>query len=246
MKFIEDGHKYVDEEGQYYLSVTTLLKSLQEKVNWDEVAEKKARKLGVEKDWLLGEWEKKRDTAALKGTNFHKMMEDKFRGVDGITIDEQRCDIEVIDTIEGIKIDLDEKLENNKVYAEKMIWSKSYKVCGTADYVEVMDNRISVKDWKTSERIDLESYKHPNPKIGRKMLLAPVKHLMDCNHILYSLQLNTYMFMLLQQNRHLKIGKMEILHILFDENNEYLSTVPYPAQNMQKEIKLILEKHRKG
>ena len=57
-------------------------------------------------------------------------------------------------TANGIKEDKEMKLQDNTVYSEKMIWSKKYGICGTADLVEVVNGRINIKDYKTNAKLD--------------------------------------------------------------------------------------------
>lgn len=237
MNFIEETHKYTTDAGIEYTPVTYLLKSFQEWVDWDSVAAKKAKKDGTTKEALLEQWATKRDKAAARGTAYHKMKEDEL-----LNSGEGRIVGYGVDS-NGIKIDTTMLLDDNTIYAEKMIWSNRYEVCGTADLVEVVEGRINIKDYKTNEKLDFESYKHW--KDGSKRLLGPVQHLDDCNFNHYQLQVNLYMYMLLQQNRHLKMGKMEILHVIFDENNVYKETREYPILNMQREAKNMLEHNLK-
>lgn len=238
MNFIESSHKYSDGEGEY-VPVTTFLKSFQEKVNWNEVAEKKAKKMndGTTKEQLLEQWKDKRDRAAERGTQYHKMKEEELL----------QTGVAVVGygTIDGIKEDPTMLLVDNTTYVEKMIWSKRFGVCGTADLVEVVDGRINVKDYKTNEKLDFESWRNPRTR-QTKRLISPVQHLDDCNFNLYQLQVNVYMYMLLQQNRHLKMGKMEILHVVFNEDRTVKETLIYPCLNMQREAKNMLETHHKN
>lgn len=239
MNFIECNHKYVDLDGIDYVSVTMFLKTFQEYVDWDEVAEKKAKKMndGTTKKQLLEQWKNKRDKAALRGTNYHKQKEEEVLASGGTVVG--------YDTISGVKHDPSMELTDNTTYVEKIIWSKRYGVCGTADLVEVVDGKINIKDYKTNEKLDFESWRHPRTKQSKR-LLSPVQHLDDCNFNLYQLQVNLYMYMLLQQNRKLKMGKMEIDHIVFDENNVYKETRVYPIMNMQREAKNMLDSKLKG
>lgn len=236
MKFIETTHKYLDEENKEYTPVTYLIKTYQEYVDWNAIADKKAKKLGnITKEELQAQWAHKRDAAAARGTAYHKMMEDKLLA----STDTKVVGYQMDSTL--TKEDPTMLLEDNTTYVEKIIWSKRFRVCGTADLVEVVEGKINIKDYKTNEKLDFESYKHWRD--GSKRLLFPVQHLDDCNFSHYQLQVNLYMYMLLQQNRHLKMGKMEILHVVFDENNVYKETRIYPALNMQREAKNLLE-HR--
>lgn len=234
MKFIENIHKYIDEEQKVYTSVTTLLKDYQEKVDWDVVAAKKAKKEGTTKEALLQQWAEKRDKAADRGTKYHKMKEQELLG---------RPDVVGTILFLGEKEDSAMDLMEGVTYVEKMIWSKRYGVCGTADLVEVVGGKINIKDYKTNEKLDFESWKHP--RNGPRKLLFPVQHLDDCNFNLYQLQINLYMYMLLQQNRRLKMGKMEVLHIVFDLFGFTKEERVYPILNMQREAKNILEHNLK-
>ena len=239
MRFYEQSHKYIENDIEF-TPVTYFLKSFQPYVDWDKEAEKKAKKLKITKEELLKQWEDKRNKAAEKGTKFHKRMENKYVSDEQVIVDNTACVVSSIATIEGVKDDNSMKLENNTVYSEKMIWSPKYKICGTADLVEVVDGKINVKDYKTNEKLDFESWKHPI--LGSKKLKMPVQHLDDCNGSLYQLQINIYMYMLLQQNRHLKLGKMEILHIVFDpEDEEQFKIVTHDVKNLQKEVKTMFD-----
>jgi hypothetical protein len=241
MKFYEDIHKYVEDEVEY-TPVTYFLKSFQQWVDWDKEAEKKAKKLGITKEELLKQWDDKKKKAAEKGTAFHKMMEDKYNASQGgIIVADTSCKVSSVCTLDGVKEDSSMKLEDNTVYTEKMIWSKKYKLCGTADLVEVINGKINIKDYKTNASLDWESWKHP--VLGSKKLRYPVSSLDDCNGSIYSLQVNTYMCLLLQQNRHLKMGIMELLHVKFDDSNNH-EIIPYTVKNLQKEVKAMLEAFR--
>lgn len=239
MKFIELSHKYLDEEDRDYVPVTSFIKSFQAYVDWDTIADVKAKKLGnITKEELLQQWADKRNKGAERGTLFHKMKEDEL-----LSKGDPRIVGYSTDAHAGTKVDSSMLLEDNTTYVEKMIWSKRFGVCGTADLVEVVGGKINIKDYKTNEKLDFESYKHWRD--GSKRLLFPVQHLDDCNFNVYQLQVNCYMYMLLQQNRHLKMGNMEVLHIIFDENNTDKEIRVYPALNLQREVRIMLEEHLK-
>ena len=240
MQFIEDIHKYT-EDGIDYLSVTTFLKKFQEWVDWDEICRKKAKKLGVAYEDLRKEWNDARDKGANRGTAFHKYMEDKYSTE--VVVDTTLYPVVSLPTLSGVKEESSMKLQNNIVYTEKMIWNKRYAVCGTADVVEVIDGKINIKDYKTNKKLDTEAWKHP--VTGPKKLKFPVQGLDDCNFNLYSLQVNLYMYMLLQANRNLKIGKMTLLHIHFNEDGNSTMMIPYEVKNLQREVQGMLETYLK-
>lgn len=241
MKFVEATHKYTDGVTEY-TPVTYFIKQFQEKQDWDAIAAKKAKKDGVSKEELLAQWAEKRDKAAMKGTNFHKMMEEKYQNAAMVETEGSLCKVRWVPTNEeGVKEDDSLVLEDNHIYTEKMIWNNVYKICGTADLVEVVDGTINIKDYKTNEKIEFESWKHPNPAIGKRKLLGPLSHLDDCNFNIYQVQLNLYMWMLLRHNRLMKMGKMTILHIPFDLDGNALEPIPYEVDNLQRNITVMLK-----
>lgn len=242
MQFIESVHKYI-ENGTEYTPVTYFLKSFEEWVDWDNECKKKAKKLGITYEELKKQWDDKRDKSAEKGTAYHKMKEIEYLNGKGIVIENTLCPVSSVPTIEGVKNDDSMKLDDNTVYCEKMVWSNKYRICGTADLVEVFDGKVYVKDYKTNEKLDKESYKHPI--YGYKKLKFPVNSLDDCNFNKYQLQLNTYMYLLLQQNRNLKFGGMEILHVIFDDDLNYKETIIHPVKPMAAEIKAMMENFAK-
>lgn len=246
MKFYEDVHKYIENDVEF-TPVTYFLKSFKPWVDWDKEAEKKAKKLGISKEALLAEWDEKKRKAAERGTAFHKKMEDKYlQSAEGIMVGDVKCPVSYVSTVKGVKEDTEMKLLDNTVYTEKMIWSRIYGICGTADLVEVVNGRINVRDYKTNAKLDFESWKHP--VLGSRKLKFPVNHLDDCNFNEYQLQVNLYMYMLLRANRHLKMGDMEILHITFDEENDTHTITPYKCKDLQKEARAMLDsfKRKKG
>lgn len=240
MYFYEDTHKYTDGENEY-IPVTYFLKTFKNYVNWDLEAEKKAKKLKITKEELLAQWKGKEIQAIEKGIKFHKKMENIYNNQDSMVVENYLCPVYTAPVNDGIKQDLTIKLENNTVYPEKMIWSNKYKICGTADLVEVVNGKINIKDYKTNEKIEFSSYKHPI--LGSKKMKNPIQHLDDCKGVEYQLQINLYMYMLLQQNRHLKMGNMQILHTLIDENDNH-SFITYDVPNFQKEVKNMLEYYK--
>lgn len=238
MKFIEDIHKYMDGE-DIYTPVTTLLHKFEPYKDWNKIAAAYAKKNKRTVEDVLAEWDKTKNDAAAKGTRYHNKKEQELLNQQGIVLDNYMCEINSVPTIDGIKEDLSIKLENNSVYPEKMIWSTKYKVCGTADLVEVVNNVLHIKDHKTNKKLDFESYNHPYK--GKEKLTFPLGHLDNCNFNIYQLQLNLYMYMLLQQNRHLKMGTMTILHVTFDENDEPINVTEVPVKDMQDEVRKMLE-----
>lgn len=233
MQFIESEHSYV-QDGIKYTPVTYFIKSFVPYVDWDKMCRIKAAKLGIPFQELRAQWNKTRDDASSKGTAYHKKKELEYLSNNGIVIEDTLCPVVTAPTKKGVKNDEDMVLQNNTVYVEKMVWNTEYGICGTADLVEVVNGKVYVKDYKTNTELKFQGFK------GAKMK-APVSHLQDCNYNHYQLQLNTYMYMLLQHNRHLKFGGMQILHVLFDEDGNYKETKVYNVEKMADVIKKMMK-----
>lgn len=243
MQFIESVHKYI-EDGKEYLSATTLIHLFQAPVDWKEQCRKKAIKLGMTFEELWQQWEDKRVSSAERGTRFHKKKEDQLFADGQIIIENTLCPVQMVPTINDTKEDNSMKLEDNTTYTEKMIWSKKYGICGTADLVQVVNGKIHIKDYKTNDNLKTSSYK--DPKTGKTTrMLYPLQSLDDCNFNHYQIQLNLYMYMLLQQNRHLKMGEMTILHVHLDELENEKGMFPFLVKNLQAEIKQMLDHYLK-
>lgn len=242
MKFFEKEHIYVDDEAEIYLSVTTLLHKYEPYKDWNKIAATYAKKHGRTVEDVLLEWNTTKTNAAIKGTKYHNEQEQKLISSQGLVKDNNVINIAYVETVEGVKEDRNIKLEDNTIYPEKIIWSQKYKVCGTADIVEVVDGKINIKDYKTNKKLDYESYNHPYK--GKEKLESPLMHLDNCNFNIYQLQLNLYMFMLLQRNRHLKMGTMTILHIQFDEEDNAIGTTEHAVQDLQGDVLAMLEDYK--
>lgn len=232
MRYIDSSHSYVTEYGESYLPVTQLIKQYEPRKNWQEIAEKYAKKHKKTTEQVQAEWKEEGRKAIEKGLHFHDKMERLYvdRGsweVDGVEYKVIHSPI-----IDDVKVAIPLKLEDG-IYPEIIIYSDKYKISGQADLVEVAKGKMNIKDYKTSKEIKTESYKHW--RTGHEMMLFPLSHLMNCNFYQYALQLNIYMSLLKSHNRKLKVGQMEILHVK-DEN-----VTVYPVPNLQKEAKTILE-----
>lgn len=232
MKFIDENHTYINDDGEVYTSVTTLIKKYEPEKNWAEIAAKYAKKVKKPVEEVQAAWKEEGRKAIEKGTAFHNKMECLYNDTGIWTIEGEKCEVCPSPIIDGIKHARILKLEKG-VYPELLVYSHKYKVAGQADLVEVVKNKINIKDYKTSKEIKKESYKHW--KNGYEMMKFPLNNLMNSNFWHYSVQLNLYMYMLKAHNPTLSIGTMEILHIKDNEDIE-IHTVP----NLQKETKSLL------
>lgn len=186
IRYTDSDHKY-SVSGKQYISATTLISKFKGITDWQDVAEKYAKKNGETAQFWLDKWNSKKDNACNIGSRFHKKKEDTlvagFKEIDS-------------DTREPLTYSL-EDLEDGD-YAEVILWLEEFSVAGQADRIILESKGLkryaTVRDYKTNEKIDLESYKHP--RTGYKMMQGCLKHLQDCNYVHYQLQLSLYAYIL--------------------------------------------------
>lgn len=248
MNFSEVDHIYYNDEGVNYQSATSLIKKYSKPFEREKIAAKYAKKNKKTVKEVLEEWTKLGDEAVQKGTAYHKMKETELLGKESCIIEDDEHLVHKNDWEEnGIKIRKSLKLEPG-VYPELIVWSDRYTIAGQADYVEITkSNKINIKDYKTSKEIKTKAYEKWDGT--REMMKFPVNNLEDCNFSHYSLQINLYAFLIRQYNRNLKIGKLQIEHIIGDYNLdtkefELKQSVIYDIPDMQDEIRVLLEYHK--
>ena len=129
------GRVYVDDEGNKYPSITTVLSILNKEaiLAWRKrVGEEEANKISTR--------------AAVRGTKVHDMIEKYI-----LNEDPGEPDLISVSNFKEVKPIIDERL--SKVYAtEKRMFSKHLGVAGTVDCVGVWDGKDSIIDWKTSAK----------------------------------------------------------------------------------------------
>lgn len=262
IRFVEDGHLYLNDRDERYISVSELIKKLEHPVDWNLVAKNKSKSLAKEgiiksAKELLAEWENKRLKGSGAGTIYHKIREDALLATSNLKVNNVSCGIIPCTTSGGYKYSLkEEKLQNNTVYPEAMIYDHSLKLCGQSDKVIVVNNTIHVEDYKTDEAIERRGWSNKwNPP---KKLLPPVDHLNEANYWTYSLKMSTYMYMLWMKNKHLRVGDLVLEHVNFkrdeegipilDENNtpQVIKVERIKVPYLKKEVIDIFDWYKKG
>lgn len=230
IKFEDVGHKYsnLDKENTIeWISVTKLIHQFVEPFDSKLVAEKcstgkNPKYKGKTAEEILEMWANENKRAIQLGSWYHEQREQDVLSCNTITRD--GIELPIISPIveDGIKLAPDQTITSG-VYPEHLVYLKSVGVCGQADRVEVVGNRIDIYDYKTNKEIKTEGFKYWDGT--KKMMLGPLRHLEDCEFNTYALQLSTYMFMMLKHNYNLELGNLEIYHIEFEiesqDNNGY-------------------------
>lgn len=234
IEFVSTSHTYTyTPTGEKFISVTSLLDKYSEKQDWDTIAEKKAKKLGITKEELLKTWEDEKIRAATQGTRIHEIKENKILGKPNVVAHREE---------NGIKYSLDITELKPGIYPELILYHPYYKVVGTADYVEIFeDNTFNLLDFKTNKKLEFSGYpvfnKNTFKKEPRKML-SPLNHIDDCNGMKYTLQLSIYSWLL--EELGFKLNQMWIEHILLEDGEE-VNVIKYPINYLKKEVRNLFE-----
>jgi ATP-dependent exoDNAse (exonuclease V) beta subunit len=181
INFDEDSHRYRDENGVDYTSVTTFTHKYFPV--FDTVAHSKrvAERDNKTPEQVRAEW----DQAGVYGTKCHEFAEQllKFGNTNGFT---PKNEMEACAFAAIIKA-VDNLLSQGFVLAEteKILFSIPYRIAGTADLLMWKDGALCILDWKTNKGIYTKGF-------GGGTGLGCLKHLPDCNGTQYSIQLAMY------------------------------------------------------
>lgn len=239
-----------------YTSATTLLKSFEPDKDWVAIATKYAKKYNTAQKKLTGinpktdaeywrvEWDKKADKACVRGTAYHLEQELNIINKKVLTVGSSQIPVipSLLDSNEEKK-SLDTLVLDDGVYPELIVWNNELLIAGQADQVIIHKGFIHLIDYKTSEKIDHSAYVRYDGSYDT--FKDPIDDIEYCKANQYYLQLNMYAYMIKLHNPGLKIGRMVMRHIRFDENDKVLDHQDWDAPLMQKEIKKIF-KYVKG
>jgi uncharacterized protein with HEPN domain len=234
--FREEGHSYksIDPNEEInWTSVTSVINLFKEPFDAKLQASKstknkKSKWYKIPSEDILEIWNKESNRAMSLGTFYHNQRELDLIGLDTLTIDGQALPIIPPKIIDDLKYAPEQKLIPG-IYPEHFVYLKSAAICGQADYVEVIGNKVNIIDYKTNKEIKKRSWK--NWEGIHKTLNAPLKHIEDCNLKHYNLQLSLYMYMIIKHNPKLKPGKLALQHVIFEKEGE--NKYGYPITKYQ-------------
>lgn len=224
IKFYEEGHKYVSvdsEDTTQWIGVTTLIKHFHEGFDAKEKAfQTSMRKptkaypnkwYGVPPSEIDAAWEAEKNRASELGHFYHGKREKELLDFEEIDLSVHPSKME-----EGVKIAPEQVLADG-IYPEHLVYLHSSGICGQADYVQVRNNIVYIRDYKTSKEIRRKGFTNYQ---GTKMMFPPIDHLEDCEFIHYAIQLSIYMYIILRHNPNYEPGEMIIEHIKFEKESE--------------------------
>ncbi len=198
--FNEPEHKYYL-DGEQLTSVSSLIHLYTPEFDPDgSILRNCSIKRGVSEGELRKEWDKERDDACDRGHQLHHEAE--------FWIDNKRFKPkgkwrDVVSQIAGLPF-------KGSLISETIIYSDKLKLAGTVDVIEeIAPKTCNIWDFKQNKKLSYKSFFKRGE--GYSKMLYPVDHLLNCNYILYSLQLQIY-GILLEQNGY-KVGDKTLIYI---------------------------------
>lgn len=222
LKFEPIEHKYTDETGKVYTSVTTLIEKYKQNVFTDEFIESYAKERGLTAEYVKAIWKIKGDFAALKGTELHLFAECYLSDgtkIKTVTPIEHQKEL-IVNFWDRVKDSLE------VVATEFRIASKKYGIAGTIDLLiySKTTQKYHILDWKSNEKIEIT---------GRNDLLPPLNKYQDCEFHKYSIQLGIYRY-LLEEEFNCELGDSMILHLGSSLKQINKITCFYPKEEISK------------
>lgn len=227
--FDEGPHIYTIDGDSDYMSVTTWNHSHFQHFNPDLIIEKmmksrnwtKSKYFGMTPEQIKNLWDKNGKEASEAGTKMHYDIECFYNDLD-VEVDEDTPEINYFIEFEN---DIGSKLEPYRT--EWMVWDKELKLAGSIDMVfRNKDGTLLIYDWKRCKEI-----KKYNRFQSAKT--ECISHLPDTNFWHYSLQLNTYKYML-EKNYGEKVVGMYL--VCLHPNNKNKSYLRYEVTHLENEI----------
>lgn len=235
--FDELDHSYtVKESSQNLKSVTTFIGEFFPKFDADKWAPRTAKKRGITTKEILAEWEEKAQRGRDEGHNVHAYAETRVIEVFRPQDIAPPIPKPLSDRCEELFEAVDRALEWLKMYydfveAEKIIFSPRLMLAGIIDLLMVNENGLTIFDWKQNREI-----KNFNPY---QNALGPLKHLEDHDLNKYSLQLNSYRRILVEEEYYPSVADIDMKLIHLTPEGYF----PINIKPMDKEITAMLKQH---
>ena len=235
--FQASDHSYKsinDSDKINWISVTTLVSHFKKPFDAKAIAakvskSKRSKWFGIDPIAIEAIWNAESDRAMTLGTFYHNQRESDICGL--ASMEREGIVVPIFPPsgeTNGIRLAPSQKLDSG-IYPEHMVFLKSAGICGQSDFVEVVNNKVNIIDYKTNKEIKKESFK--NWEGISEKLKDPIKHLDDCNYNHYALQLSFYMYIILKHNSKLLPGKIFIHHVVFEEEGRDKFDYPITKYN---------------
>jgi hypothetical protein len=235
VQFDEGPHIYTVDGDDSFMSVTTwnhshfghfdadaIIKKMMNGRNWN----KSNKYYGQTPDEIKAGWEQNRDEAAAAGTKMHYDIECYYNNINN---ENKSIEFEWF-----LRFDDWVKRETNMLpyRTEMIVWDKELKLCGSIDMLFMNEcGELELYDWKRCKEIKKTSW-------NKFAKTECIDHLPDSNYWHYSLQLNTYKYML-EKNYGLKVNGMYL--VCLHPNNKNKSYMKIKVPTLNKEIDDLME-----
>jgi len=224
--FNEAKHSYINEfTREQYISVTTLLGKYKEPFEKEQISKAVAKKEGVTQQEVLDRWQRTNKESTDFGTKIHKVIEKSIKDLTfyPTTTPEEKALIAAFGEV---------FVPNSETLCEQLVYSHIHKIAGTADLIQPDGPYFDVFDMKTNKKFNLYSQYN-------KFLYAPLEHLMECEHSVYSLQLSMYAYLYSMLTGR-KLRRMAVLYY----NRDLNTFQEYPITYLKSEVINILNDKR--
>lgn len=186
---------------------------------------------------ILESYDEERRKSCERGTKIHAEIENEFYKSEEQEFNKYGHGGKFVCKKGHYHLDLD-----RGVYPEFLISYKDdeIKLAGQIDLLIKDGNEITIVDHKSSKKINLESFFDRKTKT-RAMLKFPLNNIMDCNFMIYTLQLSTYAYMLQKLNPNFIIKKLIINHI--DHNNKITE---YECEYLKDDVERMIKHYKRN
>lgn len=181
------------------------------------------------KQEILDSYDKKRIASCEYGTKVHAQIENALYRRDPNTLKKFGVGGKIPVYKGKYRLEL-----GSGVYPEFMISYRDddFLLCGQIDLLIANDNKLTIGDHKTNEKIEFKSF-YDKYKKSQTMMKYPLNTIQDCNGQHYTLQLSTYAWMLQQLNPKFEIKRL-FIHWIDHDGKESFIDVPYMKQEVEK------------
>ena len=233
ISFDEGPHIYTIDGDSDYMSVTSWNSTHFPKFDADSVISKmmnsprwpKSPYFGMTREEIKMKWNNDSIEASEAGTKMHYNIECFYNGMD----------VEDDGSLEWKYFrEFNEAVGNELTpyRTEWMVWDKELRLAGSVDMLfENPDGTLQIYDWKRSKKVVKENK-------WASAIVDCISHLPDANFWKYSLQLNTYKW-ILEKNYGKKISNMFLVWL--HPNNPGNSYLRYEVDSLPKEMEDLVK-----
>ena len=234
IQFDEGPHIYTIDGDSDFMSVTRwnhshfphfnagkIIKNMMKSKNW-----KNSKYFGMEPDAIKKLWRDNGQSASKAGTKMHYDIECYYNDMD-VEVDEDCVEFGYFEAFER---DFGSTMQPHRT--EWMVWDKELQLAGSIDMIfKNDDGTLSIYDWKRCKEIKkTNSFESASTKC--------ISHFPNSNYWHYSLQLNTYKY-LLEKNYGETIKDMYLVCLHPNNSNDSYQRIKVP--DLQPEIEELME-----